>query len=177
MEVKRLVVKMHPNDNVLVALTDLAKGESVFFEEKTYLLKDAIKAKHKFYTSDLKEGDEVTMYGVLVGKVQNDVAQGSLMTTVNLKHAAEPYGYRHVDFTWQAPDVSKYKKRTFKGYKRSDGRFGTANYWLFVPTVFCENRNLDVIKEALHNQLGYSVSDKYNQFTHQLLKAYQEGED
>lgn len=177
MEIKRLVVKMHPSDNVLVALTDLAKGESVVFEGQTYLLQDIIKAKHKFYTSDLNTGDEVTMYGVLVGKVQNDVARGSLMTTANLKHAAEPYGYRHVDFTWQAPDVSKYKVRTFKGYKRSDGKVGTANYWLFVPTVFCENRNLDVIKEALHKQLGYSVSDKYNQFTHQLLKAYQEGED
>ena len=177
MEVKRLVVKMHPNDNVLVALTDLNKGESVVFEGQTFLLQDRIKAKHKFYTSDLSTGDEVIMYGVLVGKVQNNVLQGSLMTTDNLKHAAEPYGYRHVDFSWQAPDVSKYKERTFKGYKRSDGRVGTANYWLFVPTVFCENRNLDVIKEALHKQLGYSVSDKYTQFTHQLLKAYQEGED
>lgn len=177
MEVKRLVVKMHPNDNVLVALTDLTKGESVVFEGQSYLLQDTIKAKHKFYTSDLSTGDEVIMYGVLVGKVQNNVLQGSLMTTDNLKHAAEPYGYRHVDFSWQAPDVSKYKERTFKGYKRSDGRVGTANYWLFVPTVFCENRNLDVIKEALHKQLGYSVSDKYTQFTHQLLKAYQEGED
>ncbi|HTG67244.1 MAG TPA: UxaA family hydrolase, partial [Flavobacterium sp.] len=175
MEVKRLVVKMHPNDNVLVALTDLNKGESVVFEGQSYLLQDTIKAKHKFYTSDLSTGDEVIMYGVLVGKVQNNVLQGSLMTTDNLKHAAEPYGYRHVDFSWQAPDVSKYKERTFKGYKRSDGRVGTANYWLFVPTVFCENRNLDVIKEALHKQLGYSVSDKYTQFTHQLLKAYQEG--
>lgn len=174
---KRLVVKMHPNDNVLVALTDLTKGESVVFEEQTYVLQDTIKAKHKFYTSDLSTGDEVTMYGVLVGKVQNDVVQGSLMTTANLKHAAEPYGYRHVDFSWQAPDVSKYKERIFKGYKRSDGRVGTANYWLFVPTVFCENRNLNVIKEALHNELGYSVGDKYTQFTHQLLKAYQDGED
>lgn len=177
MGIKRLVVKMHPNDNVLVALTDLTKGESVVFEDQTYLLQDTIKAKHKFYTSDLSTGDEVTMYGVLVGKVQNDVVKGSLMTTANLKHAAEPYGYRHVDFTWQAPDVSKYKERTFNGYKRSDGKVGTANYWLFVPTVFCENRNLDVIKEALHKQLGYSVSDKYTQFTHQLLKAYQQGED
>ena len=48
---------------------------------------------------------------------------------------------------------------------------------MFVPTVFCENRNLDVIKEALQNELGYSVSDKYTQYTHQLLKAYQEGAD
>ena len=85
--------------------------------------------------------------------------------------------YRDIDFAWQAPDVSKYKDRTFKGYKRKDGRVGTANYWLFVPTVFCENRNLDVIKEALHNELGYSVSDKYTQYTHQLLEAYQKGEN
>lgn len=174
--VKRLVVKMHPEDNVLVALTDLAKGESVIFEKETYILQDTIKAKHKFYTSDLKAGAEIIMYGVLVGKVQNDVAKGSLMTTENLKHAAEPYQYRDVDFTWQAPDVSKYKDRTFKGYKRNDGRFGTANYWLFVPTVFCENRNLDVIREALHNELGYSVSDKYTQYTHHLLEAYKKGE-
>ncbi len=175
--VKRSVIKMHPNDNVLVALTDLAKGESVTFEGVTYILEDTIKAKHKFYTADLKQGSEITMYGVLVGKVQSDVAKGSLMTTDNLKHAAEPYQYRHVDFLWQAPDVSKYKNRTFNGYKRSDGRVGTANYWLFIPTVFCENRNLDVIREALHNELGYSVSDKYTQYTHYLLEAYKNGEN
>ncbi|WP_235832294.1 UxaA family hydrolase [Flavobacterium zhairuonense] len=168
---------MHPADNVLVALTDLAKGETVTFEGQNYVLTDTIKAKHKFYTADLKQGSEITMYGVLVGKVQSDVAKGSLMTTENLKHAAEPYQYRDVDFVWQAPDVSKYQNRTFKGYKRSDGRVGTANYWLFIPTVFCENRNLDVIREALHNELGYSVSDKYTQYTHYLLEAYKNGED
>ena len=174
--VKRLVIKMHPQDNVLVALTDLTKGESVAFENEIYVLQDTIKAKHKFYTTDLKAGAEIIMYGVLVGKVQNDVARGSLMTTENLKHAAEPYQYRDADFVWQAPDVSKYKDRTFQGYKRNDGRYGTANYWLFVPTVFCENRNLDVIREALHNELGYSVSDKYTQYTHHLLEAYKNGE-
>lgn len=98
--------------------------------------------------TDLSLGDEVILYGVLVGKVENDVAKGSLMTTVNLKHAAEPYGYRHVDFIWQAPDVAKYKDRTFKGYKRKDGRVGTANYWLFVPTVFCEKPKLGCDKRS-----------------------------
>lgn len=173
--IKRLVVKMHPEDNVLVALTDLTKGEKVTFDKENYILEDSIKAKHKFYTTDLREGDEIIMYGVLVGKVQNDVAKGSLMTTENLKHAAEPYQYRPIDFEWKAPDVSKYKNRTFNGYKRNDGRVGTANYWLFVPTVFCENRNLDVIREALHNELGYSVSDKYTRYTHALLEAYKNG--
>jgi len=174
---KKQVVKLHPDDNVLVALSDLQKGEIISFENETFILQDLIKAKHKFYTRDLIKGQEVIMYGVLVGKVQNDISKGSLMTTENLKHAADPYAYRNASYEWQAPDVSKYKNKTFKGYKRNDGRTGTANYWLFVPTVFCENRNLDVIKEALHNQLGYAVSDKYNQFTHELLQGYLNGED
>jgi altronate hydrolase len=48
---------------------------------------------------------------------------------------------------------------------------------LFIPTVFCENRNLDVIREALHNELGYAVSDKYKQKTHQLVELYKKGKD
>jgi altronate hydrolase len=175
--IKRVVVKMHPKDNVLVALIDLTKGEIITFNNETFILQDTVKAKHKFYTSDLAGGDNVFMYGVLVGKIQYAVTKGSLMTTDNLKHAAEPYAYRHIDFKWQPPDISKFKNRTFNGYKRKTGPAGTANYWLFIPTVFCENRNLDVIREALHNELGYAVSDKYIQYTHRLLKAYQNGED
>ena len=76
---------------------------------------------------------------------------------------------------WAPPDTRAFLNRTFNGYHRSDGRVGTANYWLFIPTVFCENRNLDVIREALHNELGYAVTDKYKSYTHQLLEAYQNG--
>lgn len=176
-EVKKLVVRLDPKDNVLVALTDLEKGKTISFEGACFLMQETIKAKHKFYMSDFQMGDEIYMYGVLVGKVQCNVAKGSLMTTENLKHAADPFDYREVEYTWQMPDISKYKNKTFNGFKRKDGRVGTANYWLFVPTVFCENRNLDVIKEALHNELGYSVTDKYTQYTHQLLEAYQNGSD
>lgn len=175
--VKRSVIKMHPKDNVLVALQDLKQSASIFFDGELFILQDNIKAKHKFFTVNLSIGDEVIMYGVLVGKAQHAIAKGSLMTTDNLKHAADPFSYRKVNYNWQAPDVSKFTGRTFNGFKRNDGRVGTANYWLFVPTVFCENRNIDVIREALHNELGYAVTDKYLQFTHQLLKAYQQGED
>jgi len=47
----------------------------------------------------------------------------------------------------------------------------------FVPTVFCENRNLDVIKEAMHNELGYAVTDKYKSYTKKLVEAYTNGEE
>jgi altronate hydrolase len=104
------------------------------------------------------------------------VARGSLVTTANLKHAAEPYAYRETNFSWEKPDVSQFANKTFNGFVRSNGQVGTANYWLFIPTVFCENRNLDVIKEALHHKLGYAVSDKYSKYTQSLLEAYQNGE-
>ena len=174
---KHRVLKVHPKDNVIVALANLAKGESIPFEGTDYVLTENIPAKHKFFMQDMKPGDEVIMYGVLVGKAQTEIAKGSRMSTENIKHAAEPYDYRNAKFEWHAPDVSKFKGRTFNGYHRSDGRVGTANYWLFIPTVFCENRNLDVIREAMHNELGYAVTDKYKRYTHNLLKAYKEGED
>jgi altronate hydrolase len=174
---KHKVLKVHPKDNVIVALTNLLKGETISFEGNEYTLKDNITAKHKFFTKDMNEGDEVIMYGVLVGKAQNFIPRGGLMSTANVKHAAQPYSYRHAKYEWHAPVVSRFKGRTFKGYHRSDGRVGTANYWLFIPTVFCENRNLDVIREAMHNELGYAVTDKYKKFTHHLIEAYNSGED
>jgi altronate hydrolase len=174
---RQQVLKVHPNDNVLVALTDLKKGETIKYGDELFVLKDDVKAKHKFFTTDLQQGDKVIMYGVLVGTAQKFIAKASWMSTENIKHAAEPYFYRKTNFKWTAPDVSKFKVRTFNGYHRSNGTVGTANYWLFIPTVFCENRNLDVIKEALHNELGYAVTDKYKQYTKQLIKAYNAGKE
>ncbi|MDQ3681469.1 MAG: altronate dehydratase family protein [Bacteroidota bacterium] len=170
-------IKVHSYDNVIVALQDIAIGEWVPCNGHTYQAADNIPAKHKFFAVDMNAGDEVIMYGVLVGKAQKFIPSGGLMTTENIKHAADPYKYRGSYFQWQAPDVSKYKNLVFNGYHRSDGRVGTANYWLFIPTVFCENGNLDVIREALHNELGYAVTDKYKQYAHHLVEAYKKGED
>ena len=169
---KNRILQINAKDNVLVALQDLPKDAIIEFDGKFIALQEDIPAKHKFYIQDLQQGEPVTMYGVLVGKVQRNVLAGERMSTENLKHASEPFGYRHVNFEWHAPDVSEFEGLTFNGYHRNDGRVGTANYWLFIPTVFCENRNLDVIKEALHNQLGYAVTGKYKSFVAQLKEAY-----
>jgi altronate hydrolase len=174
---KQNVLKIHPNDNVWVALQNIAKGDIVTLEGKQVTITEDVPAKHKLYPNDFAEGDSIFMYGVLVGKTTKAVKVGERMSTDNLHHAAEPFVFKPFDYSWTAPDVTKYASRTFNGYHRADGKVGTANYWLFIPTVFCENRNLDVIKEALHNELGYAVSNKYKNYTKQLLNAYQEGKD
>jgi len=170
-------IKIHPNDNVLVALKDLAPGTQISSNNGVFELRENVAAKHKFFEQNMHAGDHVMMYGTLVGQLQSDVVKGQAMTTTNTKHAAGKYAYRSLKYNWQPPNVSKYLHKTFNGYKRSDGRVGTANYWLFIPMVFCENRNLDVIKEAMCNELGYAVTDRYKQFTRQMFRGYRAGED
>lgn len=163
------VLQIHPSDNVLVALTDLKKGEQISFLNNDYTLQTDVPAKHKFLMQDLKEGDEITMYGVLVGKATQPIAKSEIMHTYNTKHASNEHYAKQKEASWTAPDVTKWQGRTFDGYLRSDGRVGTANYWLFIPTVFCENRNLDYIKDALLSQLGYAPTQKYKQLVSKLI--------
>lgn len=170
-------LKIHADDNVLVALRELSLGTLVINGNDKLMLQQDIAAKHKFFINDMRIGDKVIMYGSLVGIMQSDVPKGGQMTIANTKHAAGNYVYRGLKKDWSAPDISKFINMTFNGYKRSDGKVGVANNWLFMPMVFCENRNLDIIKEALQKELGYSVSDKYIHFTSQLLQEYKEGKD
>src|SRR5215212_7152773 len=94
------VLKVHPDDNVIVALQDIAKGESITYNGNTYQIVDDIPAKHKFFEKDMNAGDEVIMYGVLVGKAQDFIPKGGLMSTANVKHAARPYDYRGSHYQW-----------------------------------------------------------------------------
>jgi altronate hydrolase len=146
---KQNILKVHPADNVLVALTDLQANEQVTYQDKAYIIKELIPAKHKFAIIDIPEGGEVIMYGVLVGKAQSLIQVGGLLSIANVKHAANSFltGQSHTD--WHRPDISKWQDKTFNGYHREDGSVGTANYWLVVPMVFCENRNIEVLQEAL----------------------------
>lgn len=173
---KHSVLKIHPKDNVLVALQDLRKGQDINYSGNKYTLKTDVEAKHKFTIQDLNPGDPVFMYGVLVGKAKEKIETGARVSTANLKHASDEYSLSAVRKTaWHVPEENKWKGKTFMGYHRSDGRVGTANYWLIVPLVFCENRNVDVIKESLLEELGYARPKKYTQLSRKMVELYKAG--
>jgi len=171
------VLKVHPRDNVGVALTALSKGETILLDDVSYPLAEAIPAKHKFATVALQPGDPVYMYGVLVGKATAAIGQGAWINTGNVHHAAGDFSIqsRHTD--WVRPDVSRFADRTFNGYHRSDGTVGTANYWLVIPMVFCENRNLQVLQQALVEDLGYGRNRVYQSQAQQLIELYKAGKE
>jgi altronate hydrolase len=172
---KKSILKVHPDDNVIVALRDLAKGEEVRLNGHSYTVVEDIPAKHKFAEYTFAPGDKLKMYGVLVGKAQTEIPAGARISTSNVKHAAEGVQLGNRRTEWHVPDVTKFKGRTFMGFHRSDGKVGTANYWLIVPMVFCENRNVEVIKEALLDELGYGRPQKYKSFVKQIKSLYKSG--
>src|SRR5580704_15301715 len=92
------VLQLDPRDNVLVALTNLKKGEAVEFGGKSYSLQTDVAAKHKFATADLAVGDAVLMYGGLVGKAAKAIAAGEVLTTGNMQHQASPFHGKSLDF-------------------------------------------------------------------------------
>ncbi|SDH92346.1 UxaA family hydrolase [Mucilaginibacter gossypii] len=172
---KQNILKVHPADNVLVALTDLQANEQVTYKGETYIVKELIPAKHKFAMVEIPEGGEIIMYGVLVGKAQSLIPVGGLLSTANAKHAANSFltGQSHTD--WHRPDISKWEGKTFNGYHRGDGSVGTANYWLVVPMVFCENRNIEVLQEALVKPLGYGRKKTYEIKAQELIGKIKAG--
>ena len=171
----RRTLQLDPRDNVLIALSDLKKGETVEDSLHPWALVSDVSAKHKFATEDLTAGADVIMYGVLVGKTSQPVKRGELLTTGNLHHEAAPYHEKAVDFEWNAPDVSRWKGRQFLGYARADGRVGTRNYWIVVPLVFCENRNVLNLKQAFEEELGFAPPQLYRQQVAELVRLHREG--
>lgn len=169
------VVKIHPKDNLIVALTDLKKGQRVSVDDRIIEIKQDIQAKHKLAEYTLQQGEEAYMYGVLVGKAQQTVEAGEWVTTFNLKHATNDFSIGERKTNWQAPDVSKFKNKHFMGYHRPDGSVGTGNYWVVLPLVFCENRNIEIMKAALVEDLGYGKKQKYQYQAKTLVELYQAG--
>ncbi|HTW58891.1 MAG TPA: altronate dehydratase family protein [Terriglobales bacterium] len=177
---KSAVLKLDPRDNVLVALQNLRQGEPVNFSGQTYVLVTDVHAKHKFATENLAAGRALIMYGVLVGKARQPIRMGEALTTLNTVHEAAPYHGRSdhnksAEFHWSPPNVDRWRQRTFLGYHRPDGQVGTRNYWLVVPLVFCENRNIDVLKQAFEEELGLAPPKIYRQQVAELVRLYREG--
>ncbi|HTE26946.1 UxaA family hydrolase [Flavitalea sp.] len=174
---QRKTLKIHPDDNLEVALTDLQKGAIMKCGDQEITLIDSIPGKHKFSLKHFAPGDEIIMFGVLVGKAVVDIPVGSLITTKNITHASDSYRLRERRTSWHVPDVSDWRKKTFLGHHRADGSVGTANYWLVIPLVFCENKNVDVMQEAFSKALGYApAKSPYEAYVEKLIERHGSGQ-
>lgn len=159
------------SDNVGIALTELQSGEVLELERGSLVIKTNIPVKHKFALQAFSAGEVVYMYGIPVGRVMESIEEGGLLTTENVEHLAGAYEYTGKKYDYTAPKIDRWSNKTFDGYHREDGQVGTSNIWLFIPLVFCQNRNLQVLKEAFETELGYKKENPYKLMLRKMLSG------
>ena len=160
---RKTFLQINDVDNLLVALQNLKKGTEIIHNGNSIILQDDIDAKHKFTTETIPINGEAVMYGVLVGIAKQEIPKGGLVHTFNLHHASQEFKGKIKDYHWSPPNVDQWKKLSFNGYHRSDGQVGTQNFWLVIPLVFCENRNIELLKNAFINGLGFQKNDPFTE--------------
>lgn len=172
---KNKVLKIHPSDNIIVALQDFSADDEAVFNGHTFQLLENIPTKHKFAERNFAEGEPIIMYGVMIGKAVRPIPAGTRISRENVVHASGEYKVGERQTGWQIPDISRFKNRTFSGYYRADGKVGTRNYWLVVPLVFCENRNIKVMQEAMLEKLGYATDRDFSVDMAGLINRFKNG--
>ena len=83
--VQNRILKLDRRDNVMIALADLRAGEEVNLGGETYGTVTDVPAKHKFALKEFAPGDQIIMYGVLVGKATQPIGKGEVITTRNIR--------------------------------------------------------------------------------------------
>lgn len=173
------ILRVDAHDNVVMALGTLDLSAEIRVGEGSPIVaKQTIPAKHKMALAELNPGDVVRMYGMVVGEVVERIPRGGLLTTQNVRHRAGAYTAARQPVSYPTPDASPWAGRTFMGYHRADGQVGTRNYWIVLPLVFCENRNVEQMKEALEEELGYGrANSRYRQRVRRLIEARKNGNE
>ena len=140
------LIYLNPLDNVAVALRDIKKGEGVTDGAVSTLAVTDVPRGHKIALRDFKKNDDVTKYGASIGHVTEEVVKGTWIHSHNMKTNLEgelKYSYEP-DFK---PVTYPKVDRTFKGYRRADGRVGVRNDLYIVPMVGCVNGIAEIVLE------------------------------
>lgn len=172
------ILQIDPRDNVVVALKPLRGGTVIRFGERSCTVIEDIPAKHKVAVADLAPGDLIYLYGMVVGEAIKVIPRGGLISTRTIRHRAADYTAQRTPVSFPLPDPAPWNTRTFKGYLRADGQVGTRNYWIVLPLVFCENHNVQRMKEALEEELGYGgAHNSYRSHIRQLVRRQTNTQD
>ena len=128
-------IRLHANDNVLVARTDLAQGTTLAHEQIACL--NRIPAGHKVAARAIAKGEPVLKYNTIIGFASNDIAPGTLLHRLNMEFREFDRDYAYARDYKPVTMVPEAERATFMGIVREDGRVATRNYIGIISTVNC----------------------------------------
>ena len=137
-------IRLHSDDNVIIALQDLAAGQTV--PGLNVPLMQPVPRGHKFAVQPIATGACVIRYGQIIGVATGDIAMGEHVHTHNLGMGAHDQDYAFSTDLRPLPQIDG--PRTFMGYHRADGGVGTRNYLGILTSVNCSGSVARFIAEA-----------------------------
>ena len=159
------ILRINPADNVVVAIQPQSAGAVITVGGKKITVLEDVPAGHKIAIKDLAEGEDVIKYGFPIGHAKEAKAAGSWMNENNIKTNLAgllSYEYHPKDVVLDIPD----EKRTFLGYRRSNGLVGIRNEVWIIPTVGCVNGIVQKLCERLRKETKCEGVDGIYAFTH-----------
>ena len=131
-------IKIHSQDNVAVALTDIAAGSVVTIDNDSVTLGQDIVRGHKFALRAIAKGENVVKYGLPIGHALADIAPGEHVHAHNTRtNLSDLDAYRYQpDLVAQPPQPAD---REVQIYRRANGDVGVRNELWILPTVGCVN--------------------------------------
>jgi altronate hydrolase len=135
-----------PNDNVAVVKKATTPGlELLLPDESSIEVRAAVPPGHRFSTKDIRAGEFVLQFGQPIG-TSLGIQQGEQITHDNMSDEVPIIRDLPENLHTPPPDYFPIDERaTFMGYRRPDGRVGTRNYVLIVPTSMCASHEASQI--------------------------------
>jgi len=161
-------VKIHPADDVAVAVQALNAGDELMVEGERVVLAGDVAAGHKVALRPLARGQTVIKYGFPIGSATAAIAPGAWVHSHNLKTCLEgvlEYGYEPVGARVGAQHAASLPAPTFMGYRRPNGRVGTRNEVWILNTVACVNHAAERIAREGAALFNGRIDGVYN-FSH-----------
>lgn len=150
-------IRINENDNVIVALKELAPGERVMAGDEAVTACETIPAGHKMAIRDIAAGAEVIKYGFRIGNAKEEIKAGQWVHVHNVGTALGDlleYTYEPVSAVLKATADA-----TFLGYNRPDGKVGVRNEIWIIPTVGCVNNIATAMAKAAAQRVKGSVEE------------------
>ncbi|MBV32494.1 MAG: galactonate dehydratase [Porticoccaceae bacterium] len=140
------VLRLHPIDNIVIALRDILAGELISNHGVTVHAPSAVPKGHKIASAPISEGQNILRYGQVIGQASSVILPGEHIHTHNLAMVDKEKKYLFA--TSNAPLSKIEHDRTFLGYVRADGKVGTRNYIGLLTSVNCSGSVVRFIADA-----------------------------
>jgi altronate hydrolase/galactarate dehydratase len=137
-----LTIRLHPEDNVDIALADLLAGA----ESLGVRAAERVARGHKMANRAIRAGENIRRYGQIIGAATQDIGAGAHVHVHNIAMADHAQDYAFASEARPLPPATE--TRSFMGYRRADGGAGTRNYLGVLTSVNCSGSVARFIAEA-----------------------------